>query len=177
MTIRKILDDHDFVLAEAAVIEALRRSDHLELHPLLENALLIYEPDGQRALSGLYRDYIDVALKADVPIVICTPTWRANRERVAAARITVNCAYPSFLNADRQPQSVLSRLIGYQANASSLNHSQLDGARMLQANAISEWGTLMIELNQKFGIKILGGCCGTNRQHLEFIVENIKMKK
>jgi len=35
----------------------------------------------------------------------------------------VNCAYPSFLNTHKQPKSILSRLIGFQANASSLDHS------------------------------------------------------
>ena len=304
MTIQKIIDDHEFILAEAAVIEALRRSGNPELHPRLENALLIYDDAGQRALSGLYRSYIDVAHMADIPIVVCTPTWRANRERISEARITddvngdaveflkrmrdtwgpwtaniliggligckndcyrpgeglseseseafhrwqitrlgkagvdflmgatlpalpeaigmalamarthipyiisfvinregkildgnclanaiseidaacgspplgymINCAYPSFLNANRQPQSVLSRLIGYQANASSLDHSRLDGAALLQADDLSQWGSLMIELNRKFGIKILGGCCGTSREHLQFIVQNIK---
>ena len=27
----------------------------------------------------------------------------------------------------------------------------------------------MIELNEKYGIKILGGCCGTNGDHLMYI--------
>lgn len=303
MTIQKILKDHDFILSEAAVIETLRRSGKIELHPRLEHALLIYKESGKRALSELYQSYINIARQADVPITICTPTWRANKERLSAADITndvngdaveflklvrrkwrswaanifiggligckndcykpdeglaqkdakifhfwqinrlaeagvdfllaatlpalpeatgialamaetdipfiisfvinrkgrildgnslencfceidaicsrpplgymINCAYPSFLNVHKQPQSVLSRLIGYQANASSLDHSHLDGAERLQADDLADWGNLMIELNQKYGVKILGGCCGTSYEYLQFIVQNI----
>ncbi len=84
----------------------------------------------------------------------------------------VNCAFPSFLCADKQPEQLFERLIGYQANASSLDHCDLDGADKLEADELSEWGRLMIELNSEYGIKILGGCCGTNGEHLRYIVDN-----
>lgn len=303
MHIQKILHDHDFILTEAAVIESLRRSGNVNLHPRLENALLIYEESGKIALSELYQGFINVAHMGGVPITICTPTWRANQERILKAHITndvngdavkylkhirsswgawaanifigglvgckndsykpeeglskndayafhswqinqlakagvdfllgttlpalpeatgialsmeeaeipyiisfvinrggrildgnslehsireidavcsrpplgymINCAYPSFLNAHKQPQRILSRLIGFQANASSLDHSQLDHAGTLQTDDMSDWGNLMIELNKKFGVRILGGCCGTNYEHLQYIVQNI----
>jgi S-methylmethionine-dependent homocysteine/selenocysteine methylase len=303
MDMQTIIDNHDVVLMEAAVIESLRRSGDVNLHPRLENALLIYEKTGKRALSRLYKGFIDVARRGNLPIAICTPTWRANQERLSEAQVPnnvngdavrflkdlrnrwgaggagifiggvigckndcykpaeglstqdanlfhlwqinklaeagvdfllaatlptlfeaagmaiamaetnipyiisfvisregkildgnslesafgkidalcgrpplgymINCAYPSFLNAHQQSQSVLSRLIGFQANASSLDHSQLDGAGTLQVDDISDWGRLMIELNIKFGVKILGGCCGTSHKHLEYIVQNL----
>ena len=72
---------------------------------------------------------------------------------------------------------ILSRLIGFQANASSLDHSQLDSAGTLQTDDISGWGNLMIELNKKFGIKILGGCCGTSYEHLQYIVQNVNSEQ
>jgi methionine synthase I (cobalamin-dependent) len=28
----------------------------------------------------------------------------------------------------------------------------------------------MLELNKSYGIKILGGCCGTGNEHLKYIV-------
>jgi S-methylmethionine-dependent homocysteine/selenocysteine methylase len=82
----------------------------------------------------------------------------------------VNCAYPSFIQADAEPQSVLSRLIGYQANGSSLDHAELDGAEGMLADDIIDWAGRMIELNRRFGIKILGGCCGTTSDHLQALV-------
>ena len=303
MHIQKIIDNCNFILTESAVIESLRRGTDVHLHPRLENSLLIYEESGKIELSKLYQGFINVAHTGGVPITICTPTWRANQERILTAHITkdvngdavkylkhlrsnwgswaanifigglvgckndsykpdeglskndayefhswqinqlanadvdfllgatlpalpeatgiaqsmaeteipyiisfvinregrildgnslehsideidavcsrpplgymINCAYPSFLNAHKQPQRILSRLIGFQANASSLDHSQLDGAGTLQTDDMSDWGNLMIELNKKFGIKILGGCCGTNYKHLQYIVQNI----
>lgn len=85
----------------------------------------------------------------------------------------INCSYPSFLNVDKQPGSIFSRLIGFIANASSLDQSELDRATTLKADDISDWGNRMIELNKKYGVKILGGCCGTNREHLKYIVQNL----
>jgi homocysteine S-methyltransferase len=49
----------------------------------------------------------------------------------------------------------------------------LDGAKTLAVDNISDWGNRMIELNRKYGAKILGGCCGTNTQHLQYIIDNI----
>jgi homocysteine S-methyltransferase len=31
----------------------------------------------------------------------------------------------------------------------------------------------MAQLNRDFGLKILGGCCGTDGKHLEYLTENI----
>lgn len=83
----------------------------------------------------------------------------------------VNCVYPSFLHAEEQPQ-LFKRLIGIQANSSSLDHEQLDGSRELQQDSLDDWGQRMIELNSRFGVKILGGCCGTDNSYLRYIVEH-----
>ena len=305
MDIRKLLRKNDLILAEAAIVESLRRSNKIELHSRLVNALLIYDKTGKRELSHLYNNYISVAHKAGVPIVICTPTWRANKERLLETKLSsdvnkdavrfmkqlrsswssweeniliggligckndchkpteglspqdaysfhswqlnklaeagvdfliaetlpavpeakgiaqamsetgvpyiislvinrkgkildgnnleyafneidsvcdrpplgfmISCSYPSFLNADKQPGSIFSRLIGYLANASSLDHSELDGAKKLDVDDISDWGNRMIELNRRYAVKILGGCCGTNAQHLQYIVDNLNI--
>jgi len=84
----------------------------------------------------------------------------------------VNCAYPGFLHAAQQSEEVYSRLIGYQANASSLDHCDLDNSDKLSAENVSVWGEEMLALNKSYGIKILGGCCGTSSNHLQYIVDN-----
>jgi S-methylmethionine-dependent homocysteine/selenocysteine methylase len=299
---QRLLAENDLILAEAAIIEALRRSGRVQLHPRLENVLLIYNRIGKTELSQLCSKYISVAHKARVPIFVGTPTWRANKERLSEAGVSsdvnkdavafmkelrgnwiswqenipiaglisckndcykpveglssqdaydfhswqieklaeagvdfllaptiptlpeatgialamaktdipyiisfvisregtildgnslehcfceidaacakpplgymINCAYPSFLNAQEQPELVVSRLIGFQANASSLDHADLNGSATLQVEDISDWGNEMLKLNRKYGVKILGGCCGTGRQHLQYIVDN-----
>jgi homocysteine S-methyltransferase len=305
MAINDILAQNDLVLAEGAVIEALRRTHRIELHPRLENALLVYEAAGKQALSHIYNEYISVAHKAGVPIMICAPTWRANKERLAEvheirdvnkdavafmkrlrstwndwqgnilvggvigckndcykpdqalsceeayafhswqyeklagagvdfliaetlpavqeaagiaramsrtgipyligfvinpegrildgstlerafaeidrrcdpppAGYVISCSYPSFLHPEEQTDSVLSRLVGYLANASSRSQSDLDGCACLEVDDISDWGNRMLGLNRQYGVQVLGGCCGTDARHLQYIVDNISM--
>jgi S-methylmethionine-dependent homocysteine/selenocysteine methylase len=85
----------------------------------------------------------------------------------------INCSYPSFLNPKTLSEKVFERLIGIQANASSLSHAELDGSTELKSESVSEWGSLMVQLNRDFGLKVLGGCCGTNGKHLRYLTENI----
>ena len=76
---QQLLSDNSLILMEAAIVESLRRSSEVDLHPLLVNAPLIYEEAGRQALAKLYQNYIDIALAAKTPFLMCTPTWRANK--------------------------------------------------------------------------------------------------
>ena len=69
----------------------------------------------------------------------------------------VNCSYPTFLHASEQPAEVFNRLIGYQANASSLDHSDLDDAEILHVEDVSEWGAEMLLAQQKLRHSIIRG--------------------
>lgn len=82
----------------------------------------------------------------------------------------VNCAYPTFLCATKQPAKLFKRLIGYQANASSMDHCDLDESEQLKTENVSDWGEEMLILNKSYGVTILGGCCGTGTEHLRYIV-------
>lgn len=300
---KQLIEDSPLILMEAAIVEQLRRSGNLKLHQSLVNAPLIYDDKGRAALSKLYQSYIDIAAEAELPFLMCTPTWRANKSRVFRSNVShsintdassfmkairdlqgnsnlaikiggmmgckndcylpdeglsiadserfhswqveqladagvdfliaetlpniaeatgiakamattglpytisfvinrngnvldgtglseaidfidsntsikplgymVNCAYPSFLSAESQPEELFARLIGCQANASSLDHCELDDSDALSVEEVSEWGDAMLGLNREYGIKILGGCCGTGREHLRYIVDHI----
>ena len=302
MTIKQLLDDNPFVLMEASIVELLRRSEKVHLHDTLVNAPLIYDQVAKEVMGDLYKGYIDIALNANLPIFICTPTWRTNKERVIEANIPnsinidsvnylkrlrdskklangtikiggmigckndcylpeeglsiedaeefhswqieqlteggadfliaetlpnvqealgiakameqmntpyfisfvisrngcvldgtavdeaisfidsntnkpplgymVNCAYPSFLCPQKQSPHTLSRIVGYLANASSLDHCDLEKADELKTDSISDWGDLMLELNQSYGVQVLGGCCGTGAKHLQYLIDN-----
>ncbi|MCP4024643.1 MAG: homocysteine S-methyltransferase family protein [Desulfobacteraceae bacterium] len=300
-SLKNILETHPLILAEAAIIEQLRRSETISLHPTLVNAPLIYEEATKKVLAGILQGYIDIAAMANLPFLMCSPTWRTNPERITACKarqsintdavqfmialrdsqeshreniligglmgckndcykpdeglssveseqfhtwqidqlagagvdylmaatlpnvkeatgiaktmertgipyilsfvigrdgcvldgtklydaiemidnatgqqpvgFTVNCAYPTFLCAHKQPPALFKRLIGYQANASALDHSELDGTDLLKAEPVSDWGDAMVELNREYGVRILGGCCGTGSEHLQYIVD------
>ena len=304
MSFEDVVRDRKFILAEASVVESLRRSNRVELHPRLVHSPLIYDKRGREELTNLYNEYIGVAESSGLPMITLTPTWRANKERLDEAGIKcnvnkdaadfmrqirnrwntwrdnifiggligcrndcykvaeaidmeeanefhawqinklaesnvdfliaetlpalcegigiaqamaataypyiisfvinkqsqvldgtsleyafrtidslcdkpplgymINCAHPSFLRAGEQPDIVLSRLLGIQANASSKDQGDLEGSATLQVDDIQTWGDQMVELNTKYGVKILGGCCGTGTAHLQYIVDNIK---
>lgn len=78
----------------------------------------------------------------------------------------ISCSYPTFLNAEEQPSILFTRLLGYQANSSALRHSELDGSEQLQREDIVQWTEEMLKLNREYGVKILGGCCGTDHTYL-----------
>jgi len=299
---RQLIEKHPLILMEAAISEAVRRAKQIPLHPNLSISTLIYDEKGRYELGKLYKAYLQVALDADLPFIMFTPTWRANVERVKDSRaplninadavkfmnkirddqkigeskiliggmigckndcyrpqeglsvseseqfhswqtiqlakagvdflvaetlpniheatgiakamsntgipyiisfvinrdgyvldgtdlhtaimiidsctinvpigFMVNCSYPTFLHTSEQPAGVFNRLIGYHANASSLDHSDLDGAEVLHVEDVSQWGAEMLLLNRNYGVRLLGGCCGTGVEHLKYLVEN-----
>lgn len=77
----------EFILAEGAVIERIRREFPVSLDPHVANASLVYEEEGRRALRTIWRSYLDVATAARLPMLFCAPTWRASPERVKLARL------------------------------------------------------------------------------------------
>ena len=294
------INPYKYILAEGSVVERLKREFNIELHPKLEHAMLIYSETGRNALREIYLDYLDVAARAHTPMLLSTPTWRANRERVmqggAPASINqdatefmrglfrngtiyyimglmscrndcykpeealsrdlsrkfhtwqvkslveggvdcilaatlpeveeacgialamqdagspgiisfvidrnglildgtslkeaiskidsacktpplgymLNCSYPSFLKGENISKEILQRIIGFGANASSLDHSELDHSDCMHTDSVEDWGNHMLQLHRDYGLKILGGCCGTNSGHLNYIVDNIK---
>ncbi len=304
---KKFIDHYDFILAEAAVAERLRRNDVVTLDEELVHGRLIYDTTGRVELSNIYNEYIDIANEYDVPIMLSTPTWRTNKERVNNSDICsgvnidavhflldlkrsssdkenmvkvggligckndcylpdegltseeaeefhswqiselvlggveyliavtlpnveealgiaramektgvpyilsfvidkdgnvldgtrldkaiacldssttvppigyfINCSYPSFVNPVIESGSLFDRLLGIQANASSLDHQALEGASKIQSESISSWGSLMLNLNETYGLKVFGGCCGTTGEHLHYIAANKALQR
>lgn len=296
-----LVRDYPLILAEAAIAERLRRMNEITLHPTLFNTPLIYDEQGSEIMRGLYLQYVAIAQRANLPLLLAAPTWRLDRNRVAAGNVPmsintdavsfmqeirdtamraneaspimvggligpkndcyqpsealstvearsfhdhqieelvrsnidyilaqtmpsihealgmaiaiattevpyiisfcidrsglvldgtslkdaisfidsqvqrpplgymVNCAYPTFLCPEAQPAEVFSRLIGYQANASSKDVSDLEGAAVTQEDSLEDWGDQMVLLNRQCGVSILGGCCGTTDRHLKYI--------
>ncbi|BBA69850.1 homocysteine S-methyltransferase family protein [Geobacter sulfurreducens] len=78
------LAESPVILGEGAVIERLRRAG-ATLDPWLVNSALVYDPAGRAALAAICREYLDIGVRHDLPLLLSTPTWRASRERIAAA--------------------------------------------------------------------------------------------
>ncbi|MGE5498202.1 MAG: homocysteine S-methyltransferase family protein [Syntrophothermus sp.] len=70
------------ILSEGSVVERVKRSNPELIDDRLSNSVMIYSREGNSLLETLYRQYIDIAVKHDLPVIILTPTWRASRQRL-----------------------------------------------------------------------------------------------
>ncbi len=83
--LQELLAASPAILGEGAVIERLRRSPGIHLDEHVVNSALIYDKSGRAALEGIYRQYLEIGQRYQLPLLLSTPTWRAGRERIAAA--------------------------------------------------------------------------------------------
>ena len=93
----------------------------------------------------------------------------------------VNCVHPrtvvSGLGSRLSSSAMLrDRLIGIQANTSEKPPHELDGAGTLQGAAPEPFADELVNLHHRFGMRILGGCCGTNQHHIEAVAKRLSSK-
>lgn len=89
-----------------------------------------------------------------------------------------NCIHPRIaLKALMQPfndqPAVHRRFWGIQANTSPLAYAELDGAVELHASEPVSFAEDMLALRDACGLKILGGCCGTDNRHMAEIAKRL----
>ncbi len=299
--IEQFFELHRCILGEGAVIERLRRGGW-GLDPHVVNSGFIYDAAKRSAIGAIYRQYLNIGLRYDLPLVLSTPTWRASRTRVVAAgcadqdlngdnfrfldelrkgcgsyarkvlicgllscrgnaynpgealdaeeargfhawqaemlaaagvdfllaatlpalseaiglasalagtgtpfvvsfvvrpegtlldgtplteaisaiddRVSpkplaymANCTHASFLrsallHADQSSSIVRKRLVGLFANTAALTPEELDDSTSLVEEDPDTFGRLVAGLHTEFGLKVLGGCCGTDDRHI-----------
>ena len=83
----------------------------------------------------------------------------------------VNCAHPNHLlptlEAARQNRDGwLSRFRGFRANASVKSHEELDNSPELDRGDVVELGQQMKDMQERYKLSVIGGCCGTDHEHL-----------
>ena len=85
---KTLLANSPLILMEAAVVEQLRRSSQVKLHDILVNAPLIYDPVAREVMTAIYHQYMLLAQQAGLPMLVCTPTWRASKSRVECSAVS-----------------------------------------------------------------------------------------
>ncbi|MEI6824783.1 MAG: homocysteine S-methyltransferase family protein [Desulfuromonadales bacterium] len=85
VSLQELLAEFPVILGEGAVIERLRRSAGVLLDEYVVNSALIYQEAGRSALESICRQYLDIGQRHNLPLLLSTPTWRAGKERIAAA--------------------------------------------------------------------------------------------
>ena len=114
------------ILTEGAVIERLRRDADVPLDPFVLHAGFIYDERGSGALGALYRQYLEIGRAADLPMIVGTPTWRANPTRLRQAGLdgrNVNGDGVRFVDSIRREYGayaakiIIGGLLGCQGDA------------------------------------------------------------
>jgi homocysteine S-methyltransferase len=308
MDFQNILNEYRFILTEGAIVERLRREFKVELDPHVVHSGFIYETDKRAILYNLYKQYIDISFSKNLPILVFTPTRRANKERLTFAGLhdknvngdcfnflsdlrstygayskkiyigglmgckgdaynpkdalsieqaerfhkfqvnsfmnsgvdflyacvlpaysealglakamsrskkpyvlsfvirpngalldgtslhdaisnidalvspkptfyMVNCVHPSILESSLMTASdlVRRRLIGIQANTSPLSPEELDESPKLITDDLNVIVNKIVSLHKDYGLQVLGGCCGTDNQHIQKITEKLSL--
>jgi S-methylmethionine-dependent homocysteine/selenocysteine methylase len=92
----------------------------------------------------------------------------------APAYYMLNCAHPThFADVLREGEPFLERIRGLRANSSTKSHAQLNESTELDEGNPEELGRQYRELRRRLkNLNVLGGCCGTERRHVEAICKS-----
>lgn len=86
----------------------------------------------------------------------------------------VNCAHPTHFSAALDESAPwVGRIRGIRANASRLSHAELDAATELDRGDIDELADLYVALSRRLDLRVLGGCCGTDDEHVAAIAAGV----
>ena len=92
----------------------------------------------------------------------------------APAYYMVNCAHPTHFAAMLDADATWAqRIRGIRANASRLSHAELDVATELDRGDITELAELYSDIHAKLGLCVVGGCCGTDDEHVAAIASAV----
>ena len=90
----------------------------------------------------------------------------------------VNCTHASIfrsaiLHEVNSSSLVRERLVGLLANTAALNPEKLDNSNGLVAEEPEIFGQTVAGLHKELGMKILGGCCGTDHRHIRHLAKQL----
>lgn len=91
----------------------------------------------------------------------------------------INCTHVSFaraalLHETNSSADVRRRIIGLLANTAALSPEDLDNSSSLVEEAPEAFGASVAAMGMELGLKILGGCCGTDGRHLSALAARLQ---
>ncbi|WP_460596869.1 homocysteine S-methyltransferase family protein [Geomonas sp. Red276] len=91
----------------------------------------------------------------------------------------INCTHASFaraalLDETNSSPEVRRRMIGLLANTAALTPEELDNAAELVEEDPESFGRSVAAVGAELGLKILGGCCGTDGRHLRALAKRLQ---
>lgn len=90
----------------------------------------------------------------------------------------INCTHVSFARAallhdTNSSPLVRQRMVGLLANTAALSPEDLDNSAVLVEEDPEVFGSSVARLQRELGLKILGGCCGTDERHIRALAARL----
>jgi S-methylmethionine-dependent homocysteine/selenocysteine methylase len=97
--------------------------------------------------------------------------------RIAAetspAYVSLSCVHPSL--AERALEGVeRGRILELKANGSRLSTEELVKLDHAQSDPPDRFAAEMWDVHERFGLRVLGGCCGTDDRHIAALAERLR---
>jgi homocysteine S-methyltransferase len=89
-----------------------------------------------------------------------------------------NCTHASIfktamMHATNSSSTVRKRVAGLLANTAALEPEELDDSEELVEEDPQAFGKSVANLHAELGMKILGGCCGTDDRHIDNLAKRL----
>lgn len=137
------------VLMEGALKERLKREYQIEFNEFVDMGALIYDTKSKQALKVLWNQYLDIARRYDLEILLTTPTRRANKERIEKAAydeelLVENVKFLKEVAKDAKAKAYIGGLMGCKGDAytgeGALSQEEAKAFHSWQANALKVAG-------------------------------------
>lgn len=126
-----------------------------------------------RAMGATGKPYVlSFVVRQSGQLLDGTPLAEAVQEidrlNPAPAMYAINCVHPDIAceALESTEVSVRTRIKWLQANASRQSPEELDGSPELLTTDPVEWAEAMMRVACEFDLRVLGGCCGTDANHI-----------
>jgi homocysteine S-methyltransferase len=91
----------------------------------------------------------------------------------------INCTHASFAKAAlahelHSSAAVRQRIIGLLANTAAVTPEMLDDSPEIISEEPEVFGRSVTGMQRELGLKILGGCCGTDERHIRSLAEHLQ---
>jgi len=98
------------------------------------------------------------------------------------AAYLINCTHASFaraalLHEGNSSPMVRQRIIGLLANTAALSPEELNDSSCLVEEDPETFGSTVAGLQRELGLKILGGCCGTDDRHIRALAARLSEER
>jgi homocysteine S-methyltransferase len=93
-----------------------------------------------------------------------------------------NCVHPTVFAAalahvEQRDPALAARVVGIQANTSALPPEELDSRGELDEAPPDDLAASLVEVQQQYGLRIVGGCCGTDARHIRALAQRLSDRR